>query len=289
LVRIAQDIRTPYLTQTSIGIERKLGRGRNTLAVDYTMVRGLKLYRTRNINAPLPGSGVLPDSIFTDIDQFESSGRSRSHSLTVSLQTTLRNKLDLLGQYTLSKSMDDTSGSFSLPANNYDLIPEFGRADYDRRHRFNLIAIYHLPWDFRVGTIVSINSGIPYNTTTGFDNNRDTVPNDRPLGIGRNTGAGPGYASVDFHLSKRITFAKNESKDSGARPAGRHASGPLSNLGEGRREGRGPWLEVGIDAFNVFNRVNFKNFVGVQTSPFFGRANAANPARQLQFSMKFHL
>jgi hypothetical protein len=287
LVRIAPNIRTPCLTQTSIGIERKLGRGRNSLAVDYTMARGLKLYRTRNINAPLPGSGAPPDPTFVDINQFESSGRSRSQSLTVSLQTTLRNNVDLLGQYTFSKSMDDTSGWFSLPANNYDLLPEYGRADYDRRHRFNLIGIYHLPWDFKAGTIVSMNTGIAYNITTGFDNNRDTVPNDRPPGIGRNTGAGPGYASVDFHLSKRITFAKNESKDSGPRPAGRVAGGRLSNLG-GRQEGRGPWLEVGIDAFNAFNRVNFKNFVGVQTSPFFGRANTANPARQLQFSMKVH-
>jgi hypothetical protein len=288
LVRIAPDMRTPYLTQASVGIERKLGRGKNFLAIDYTMVRGLKLYRTRNINAPLPGAGVRPDRNFIDIDQFESSGRSRSHSLTVSLQTTLRNKFDLLGQYTFSKSMDDASGMFSLPANNYDLRPEYGRADYDRRHRFNLISIYHLPWGFRAGSIVSTNSGIPYNITTGFDNNGDTVPNDRPLGIGRNTGAGPGYASVDFHFSKRITFTKNESKDAGIRPAARYPSGRLANLGEGRREGYGPWLEVGVDAFNVFNRTNFKNFVGVQTSPFFGRANSANPARQVQFSMKFH-
>src|SRR5258708_37945370 len=116
LVRIAPNIRAPYLTQASLGIERKLGRGKNFLAVDYTMVRGLKLYRTRNINAPLPGSGVQPDPTFIEIDQFESSWRSRSHSFTVSLQTTLRNRFDLLGQYTFSKSMDNTSGLFSLPA-----------------------------------------------------------------------------------------------------------------------------------------------------------------------------
>jgi hypothetical protein len=288
LVRIAPDIRTPYLTQASIGIERMLGKGRNYLSVDYGMMRGLELYRSRNINAPPPETGAPPDPRFINIDQFESSGRSRSHSLTVSFQTSLRNTVDLLGQYTLSNSVDDTSGMFSHPANNYDLRPEYGRADYDRRHRFNFIGIYHMPWDLRAGTIVSWNSGMPYNITTGFDDNGNTVPNDRPLGIGRNTGAGPAYASVDFHFSKRITFAKSESEESGARPAGRRASGRLANLGGGRREGSGPWLEAGIDAFNLLNRVNFKNFVGVQTSPFFGRANAANPARQLQFSMKVH-
>src|SRR5258708_7147500 len=172
------------------------------------MARGLKLYRTRNINAPPPGSGALPDPAFIDIDQFESSGRSRSHSLTVSLQTTLRNRFDLLGQYTLSKSMDDASGLFFLPANNYDLLPEYGRADYDRRHRFNLISIYHLPWDFRAGTIVSMNSGIPYNITTGFDDNGDTVPNDRPLGIGRNTGAGRGTPVATCNRQSRIRLQK---------------------------------------------------------------------------------
>jgi hypothetical protein len=305
LLRIAPGMRTPYLTQASLGIERKLGRGKNFFSVDYTIVRGQRLYRTRNVNAPLPGSGALPDPSFVDINQFESSGRSRSHSLTVALQTSLRNTLDILGQYTYSKSMDDTSGMFSLPANNYDLGSEYGRADYDRRHRFSLISTSHLAWGFRAGTIVTLNSGIPYNITTGSDNNHDTVPNDRPLGIGRNTGAGPGYASVDFHLSKRIRFAGGEGKGNGARPAGRVVGAPISDNGE---EGPGPagctsikgcadapsvrinalWLEIGIDAFNVLNRVNVKNFVGIQSSPFFGRANTANPARQVQFSMKFH-
>jgi len=305
LLRIAPNIRTPYLTQASLGFERKLGRGKNFLSVDYTLVRGLRLYRTRNINAPLPGSGALPNPSFMDINQFESSGRSRSHSLIVSLQTSLRNTLDILGQYTFSKSTDDTSGMFSLPANNYDLGTEYGQADYDRRHRFSLISTSHLPWGFRAGTIVTLNSGIPYNVTTGSDDNHDTVPNDRPLGMGRNTGAGPGYASVDFHLSKRISFVGGEGKGSGARSAGRVVGAPISNKGE---DGPGPagctaikgcadepsvrisglWLEFGIDAFNALNRVNVKNFVGIQSSPFFGRANTANPARQVQFSMKFH-
>ena len=286
LLRIAPGIRTPYLMQASVGAERKLGKGRNFLAVDYTIVRGIKLYRTRNINAPLPGTGALPDPNFINIDQFESSGRSRSHSMTVSLQTTIRNKLSLLGQYTFSKSLDDSSGMFSLPANNYDLRPEFGRADYDRRHRLNLIGTYRLPWAFRMGTIVSLNSGIPYNITTGFDNNGDTVPNDRPPGVNRNTGQGPGYASIDLHFAKEFMFRKRE--PSSAQPTARTRAGALAALGAAPHEGRGSRLEIGVDAFNLLNRVNYKNYVGTQTSPFFGRANAANPARQLQISVKFH-
>jgi hypothetical protein len=46
-------------------------------------------------------------------------------------------------------------------------------------------------------------------------------------------------------------------------------------------------LEIGLDAFNIFNRVNFQNFIGTLTSPFFGRANAAKPARELQLSARF--
>jgi len=46
-------------------------------------------------------------------------------------------------------------------------------------------------------------------------------------------------------------------------------------------------LELGVDVFNVLNQVDFKRYVGTLTSPFFGRANAADPARQIQPFAKF--
>src|SRR5712664_2867330 len=269
LLRTAPGIRTPYLMQASIGVERKFGRGKNLFAVDYTMARGVRLYRTRNINAPLPQTGAIPDPNFSNIDQFESSGRSRSNSLTASLQTALTNRVDLLAQYTFSKSMDDTSGFASLPADNYDLRPEYGRSDYDRRHRFNLIGTYRIHWGIRAGAVVNLSSGIPFNITTGYLNNGDLMPTARSPGIGRNKRAAPGYASVDFHLANRITFRRTEGGSGNARTAGSS-------------------LEIAIDAFNAFNHTNFKNYVGTLTSPFFGRANAANPPRQVQVSAKYH-
>ena len=38
--------------------------------------------------------------------------------------------------------------------------------------------------------MVNSNSGLPYNITTGFDDNDDTVSNDRPAGVGRDTRVG---------------------------------------------------------------------------------------------------
>jgi hypothetical protein len=278
--------------QASLGVERKLGRGRNFLTIDYTMVRGLELYRTRNINAPLAVSGIIPNPNFTDINQFESTGRSRSHSLTASLQTELKKRLNLLGQYVYSRSLDDTSSYASLPANNYDLRPEYGRSDYDRRQRLNLIATYRFHWGFRAGTVVSVNSGMPYNIVTGYLNYGDTVPVARPAGVDRNTGIGPGYASVDFHLAKRFLIRKHDDSDSGPRgntvPAGRNRVSGLSGLGSENKEGRVSQLEFGIDAFNAFNHTNYKNYVGTLTSPVFGRPNAANPPRQIQLTARYH-
>ena len=276
VTRIAPGIVMPYLIQENLSIEHHFGNGRNMLTLDFTGLRGLHLYRMRNVNAPLPGTTVLPDPSFVNIDQFESSGMSRSNSMTVSYQTTLRRRFDLTVQYVLSKSMDDTPGILPssltsllfypmtadalFPANPYDLRGEWGRSDFDRRNRVNLVEFYRLPWGFKTGAIVSFSSGVPFSITTGKDENHDNVVNDRPPGVGRNTGRGPGYADVDLHLGKEFR---------------------VFQVAETAR------MEFGVDAFNVLNHVNYKDYVGVLTSPFFGRANAAQSPRRLQMSFRF--
>ncbi len=47
-------------------------------------------------------------------------------------------------------------------------------------------------------------------------------------------------------------------------------------------------VEVSLDAFNAFNHTNVIAIVGVVTSPLFGQADSANPARTLQFSAKYN-
>ncbi len=257
---IAPDLLAPYQIQASAGVDKQIDN-KNSISIEYTMLRGLKLFRLRDINAPLPGTGVRPDANLAKNDQFESTGSSRSNSVSFTYRTAIANRIELLSQYTYSRSYDNTSGMFYLPADNFNLAPEWGRSDFDRRHRLNLAGIVQLPYSFKFGTITSVSSGIPFNITTGVDTNLDGVANDRPAGMTRNTGNGPMYSDVDIRLSRRFVVG-------------------------GQREHGTRYIELRIDAFNALNQVNATNYVGVLTSPFFGRANAAAAARQLQLSMK---
>ena len=42
-----------------------------------------------------------------------------------------------------------------------------------------------------------------------------------------------------------------------------------------------------MDIFNVFNRVNATTYIGVVTSPLFGRANVAGMPRTAQLSLRY--
>jgi len=43
-----------------------------------------------------------------------------------------------------------------------------------------------------------------------------------------------------------------------------------------------------VRAANLLNNVNFTNYSGVLTSPFFGRANSAMPARRIELQLRFN-
>src|SRR5262249_32785343 len=145
IVRIAPDIDAPYLMQASLSLERRLSNGMQ-LTVDYLTLRGVHLLRSRNINAPLPAMGPRPDPNFLNINQLESSAVRRGNALSITLQGRVGDRLFKgMVQYTLSRTTDDTSGTFVLPANNYNLRPELGRADFDQRHRLSFVGRLRFP------------------------------------------------------------------------------------------------------------------------------------------------
>jgi len=259
VVRVASDAIIPYTLQTGVGVERQLQKSL-TLTVNYYHTRGVNLFRSRDANAPLPPLfAQRPDPNFSLVRQIESTGRLAGHSLEVGLRGSLTRYFSGMVQYVLGRAWNDTSGIAAFPANSHDLTGEWGRADFDVRHRFNLLGTVKAGKYFNLGTAVTLNTGAPYTLTTGRDDNHDSLTLERPAGVRRNTLEGPGLAQLDLRWSREFYLSK-------------------------KKLDKGPTVTVGVNALNVTNRVNFAGYVGNLSSPFFGRAVAARPSRRLQLS-----
>ncbi|MBO0721559.1 MAG: hypothetical protein J2P41_12100, partial [Blastocatellia bacterium] len=169
-------------------------------------------------------------------------------------------------QYTLGRAYNNTSGIDVRPADNYNLTGEWGRADFDARHRLNVLGAFKVRDWFDLGVTVAVTSGRPYSLTTGLDENHDTIANDRPPGVPRNSLQGPGAATLDLRWSKvfLLKAAKN-----------------------GKKADEGPSVKLSVTAFNALNHVNYMGYVGNLSSPFFGLPVAALPARRLQLNVNF--
>jgi len=175
----AGDLANPYNITTSISIERSLWKNLGA-TFSWDSERGVHLYRGRDINAPL--NGIRPNSDLKVLTQIESTGFSRSNNYTVSMRNQLNGRIQgfLFGSYTLGYNKNNTDGSFSLPVNNYDMSPEWGRSPQDTRNRFNMGGQIRLPWGISTTTQVNWSSSRPFNYTTGCDDNFDSTINDRP-------------------------------------------------------------------------------------------------------------
>lgn len=270
IVRLNPTVKIPYLAQFSAGVERQLRAG-TTLSATYWASRGVGLFRSRDVNAPAPPDyQVRPNPSFGVYRQIESSGHLESNSLEISFRGKLTRYFQGMVQYTLGETYNDVPGNFqvsarsnsigSFPANNYDLSGEWGRADYDARHRLNLMGTMHAAKYLDFGLGLFMNSGMPYTETTGLDEYHTGYANARPPGVPRNSLQGPGFAELDARWSHAFVFSNK--KD-------------------------GPRFTVGLDAFNVTNRVNYASYVGDLSSPFFGHADSAKPSRRLQLSGRF--
>ncbi len=262
LVRLAPDVTIPYLLDYSVGLERQL-RPKTTLAVNVSGRRGYDQFRSRDINAPPPPDyGVRPDPNYSVIRQIESAGVARSINVELTLRGQITSRFNGTAQYGEGRASNDTSGIFWMPPNMYDLSQEYAPADFERRHVLELFGTLSTgPWT-TVGISFEAYSGRPYSLITGLDLFNTGTANARPPGVGRNTLRGPGYASLDLRWSHEFPYSPPGT------PRAKHTT------------------TIGVDAFNVLNRVNDNNPVGNLSSPFFGRSISASPARRIQFSLR---
>jgi hypothetical protein len=259
IARFSPTLKSPYTIQYSFGVERQL-RKSLTLTSTYRTLRGVDLFRSRDVNAPFPPVYLSrPNPGIGVLRQIESSGGLKSHDLQTTLRGDLSRFFNGMIIYEVGRASNDTSGIGSFPANNWDLLGEWSRASFDTRHFVSLYGTLNAGKLFKFGVIFSANSGRPYTMTTGRDTYHDGMPTARPPGVPRNSLQGAGTATLDLRWSKEFPLHGKE----------------------------GPSLVTAVDAFNLFNRVNYGAFVGNLSSPFFGSPVSAGPARRMQVSFTF--
>jgi hypothetical protein len=281
--RTENNLVNPYSIQASLGIDHQFGRDWN-LSVNYLLNRGVKLIRSRQGNA-MANNAILdllgrpsltrrtdPTKLVDNL--FESSGLSTYHGGTVSLTKRFNKRYQVIGSYTYSKTISDaTDLNFELgPQDPTNVRDDRSLSSFDLRHRLTLAGVVESPFsggswyqralaDFYVSPILTARSGFPFNIRTGFDVNLDSVNNDRPFAVGRNTFLGPDFFTTDLRVGRQIRF-------SGDSPLG---------------------VEFIFDAFNLFNRTNFKEVNNITNTIFLDpsrfsdvrvKGNSAMPASQ---------
>ena len=172
----------------------------------------------------------------------ESSGKSRYNGVTFSLARIADPDFQYQANYTLSvdKSDDDNERDpFSFRYARADRLDrEYNYSDRDQRHRLNLWALYHFPFDLYANTRFSFYSAQPTSEKCGANNQgtgeRVAAPADRICPNGtillRNT------------IRRDNTFASWDIR----------VSRPFRLRGGGQ-------VEALVEVFNVLNRDNFRD------------------------------
>ena len=290
---VAGNLVTPKRAMVNVGLSQQLSP---TIGVNVSFNRmaGTNRLRGRNINAPLP-DGNRPDPSLGNVTQVESTARMRGQMVNAGLNLNLPTRRTMLfANYSWVRQEDDADGPFSLPANSYDLTGEWGPAAGVPRHTFSAIVNTTLAKNLRLGLTATARSGSHYNVTTGRDDNGDTVFNDRPTGVSRNSAVSNGMADAGARVSYAFGFGQRPA--AAGVPGGptmvMRMGGPggagdmLGMLGGGGAEDKRIRFELYISAQNLFNRVNPIGFSGVMTSPFFGQPTAAMPGRRIDLGMR---
>ena len=145
--------------------------------------------------------------------------------------------------------------------------------------------------------LTSARSGTRYNITTGRDDNGDTVFNDRPAGVARNSAIGKGSWDVAARLSYTFGFGDRPADGPGGPGptmivqrvgAGPGSAGDLLGglMGGGAAENKRVRIELFVSAQNLLNSVTPIGYSGVMTSPFFLQPTAAMPARRVDLGFR---
>jgi hypothetical protein len=251
---------------------------------------------------------------------------SNYHGLQMSADRRFSGGLFLNVNYTFSKALDTQSGNgdFSrIDAN--DKAANYGPANYDRRHIFNLNWVYELPRKESAGRILGgiindwqlsggyrLESGAPYGITfsvNGVNNQNVTGSHTEGFRPVINGDPGTGYSSDPYAMFSTGVFSPAQvgsiGLESGRNYLNRDPINVLDlSLQKSVRFGGFREFQIRFDAFNALNHTQFNdvannavfrsltdptitNLAGPTNLTGFGAVTSVRPPRNMQIVLKF--
>jgi len=278
IYQVYNNLKTPYMVQSSLGIERSLPKS-TTVAFNWIRTRGVNILRTRNINAPYGDLGLQPYGA-QNLFLYEATGQMTQNQFVANMNSRFSSRVMLFGFYSYGRAYANADNGASSPANQYDMANEWGRSSMDIRHRVVMGGSITGPWKLTLNPFMMYRSGVPFNITTGRDNNGDTIFNDRPAFatdlnrpgvvqtqwgafdpspeagmtiIPHNFGEGPSQFTLNMRVSRVWSFGERaqggSSAAGGGMMGGPGGGGPPPGMGMGGggpRGGRGGGMMGGF-------------------------------------------
>ncbi|HVO58168.1 MAG TPA: TonB-dependent receptor [Dongiaceae bacterium] len=315
------DYQLPVAYQYSIGVQRQIS-AKSVLSVAYVGNQTRHQSDQRNINLPdetyLPAliggakyqtSPGLPFVGYNNINEYNNEANTHYNGLQMDFNSQIGRDLTLRAMYTLSRAEDPTTGgngggdlaSVSNPYAGWRY--DIGPSGYDRKHIAIVNFIYDLPifrhssgltksvlGGWQVSGIVTMESGLPINITTGGSQGGNGVGgNNRPdqvssvsyphtvaewfstssfdlpaVGawgtLGHNALRGPGRDNWNLSLFKSFVFS----------------------------ESRNSYLELRLETFNTWNHTQFNAVDTTLADTRFGQVTSAFDPRILQLGAKIY-
>jgi outer membrane receptor protein involved in Fe transport len=320
---VSQDFQWAHSYQTNVGIERQVGR---LLSVGASYVGSFNrdLPFARDVNYPVltatatnAGANILtrrPNPAFGAVLLIDSDQTSSYNGLQVTAASRPWHHVRFNSFYTLSKTMTSAqlqnNTTQGLAQNYSNLAEDFGRADTDQRHVFNLSAnwdidyyrggnavVHHVVNGWSLSPIIKLRSGLPFTVTNNnVDANLDGVTaSDRAQLIGdpslADRSATMWFNTAAFTQNRAVTGVAtdgNSARNLLSGPA--YHSIDLALSRDFQLQGR-VRLTVRAEGTNVFNMVSLGqpgNAVPAAgtTSATFGVIRTANPMRRMQFGLR---
>jgi hypothetical protein len=314
---IAPDFKWPYTYQLNFSIERQIVKDLSVTAA-YVGSLAHRLPFAVDLNYPYFTAGAtsanvnsrraIDTNILSTIQSVESVMNTNYHGLQITVEKRMGHHFGVKGFYTFSKAIEGVTlenNTVNGGAEDFrNLALDRGRSDFDRRH----VSVTSVIWDlsyfgktnrvvkavangWQLSSIITLQSGLPFNVTTGTDVNLDGNNNDRTNIVG-NPFLDPNRSRSDvtaawFNTAAFVAAAAgadgNTQRNLMTGPGSKNVDlGITRNFRIRERmifQARG-------EATNAFNLVNLSNPTGSLNSALFGQIRGAGQMRQLQVGLR---